>query len=307
MPQSLGRRLTAPGTADPALDEDGADGRTAEHRRLLAALGAVPEALAAAPRHDSLDAVLGWLAREAVDRFGFDRVMVLGLEDDRLAVRSTVFRDRPEEAAEAHENACRYPVELRPGGLEVEMLRRRAPALVDTRDDDRVWRPIVDHIHTPGYVASPVLAFDRVVATIHADACYSGRESTVPDRSVLGLLAQVSGVMLERALLAEELTRLRTAVRLSAGQMLALTAADGLAEPAAATPVAGAAPAAPDRSGLTAREREVLELLARGMTSAEIARRLVVSVDTVKVHARNILRKLGASTRAEAVARFLRG
>jgi DNA-binding NarL/FixJ family response regulator len=53
---------------------------------------------------------------------------------------------------------------------------------------------------------------------------------------------------------------------------------------------------------LTGREREVLTLLAAGLTNVEIARRLTVSVSTVKVHLRGICSKLGAANRAEAVA-----
>jgi two-component system response regulator DevR len=52
---------------------------------------------------------------------------------------------------------------------------------------------------------------------------------------------------------------------------------------------------------LTAREREVLELLSRGMSNVEIGKKLFISDTTVKFHVGNILRKLGVSRRAEAV------
>lgn len=55
--------------------------------------------------------------------------------------------------------------------------------------------------------------------------------------------------------------------------------------------------------GLTEREREVLDLVARGLTNAEIARRLVVSDKTVRNHVSNVFAKLQVAGRAEAVAR----
>jgi DNA-binding NarL/FixJ family response regulator len=57
---------------------------------------------------------------------------------------------------------------------------------------------------------------------------------------------------------------------------------------------------------LTKREREVLELLAGGSTNAVIAEALHIGEGTVKYHVKNVLRKLGATSRADAVARALR-
>jgi DNA-binding CsgD family transcriptional regulator len=57
-----------------------------------------------------------------------------------------------------------------------------------------------------------------------------------------------------------------------------------------------------DTSVLTPREREVLKLVARGLSNRDIARRLVLSEHTVHRHLANILRKLGLSSRAAAAA-----
>lgn len=62
------------------------------------------------------------------------------------------------------------------------------------------------------------------------------------------------------------------------------------------------APAAPVGESLSAREREVLELVARGTSNREIARELFISEATVKTHLTHIFGKLGAKDRAAAVA-----
>jgi len=57
---------------------------------------------------------------------------------------------------------------------------------------------------------------------------------------------------------------------------------------------------------LTAREREILQLLADGMSNADVASKLFISQETVKSHVRHILAKLEADTRTHAVAIALR-
>ena len=78
------------------------------------------------------------------------------------------------------------------------------------------------------------------------------------------------------------------------------------------SPAPGGAPAGPAaRSGalpglvepLSAREREVLTLLAQGLTNQEIAAQLIVAPGTIKAHTAAIYRKLDAANRTEAAAR----
>ncbi|MDE2052513.1 MAG: response regulator transcription factor, partial [Gammaproteobacteria bacterium] len=54
---------------------------------------------------------------------------------------------------------------------------------------------------------------------------------------------------------------------------------------------------------LTPREAQILDAIADGLTNKAIARRLGISLHTVKFHVESVFRKLGASTRTEAVAK----
>ncbi|WP_170298426.1 helix-turn-helix transcriptional regulator [Agromyces allii] len=71
----------------------------------------------------------------------------------------------------------------------------------------------------------------------------------------------------------------------------------------AESPTADAVEAAAAVDELTTRERQVLELIAEGLSNRQIGERLYISGKTVSVHVSAILRKLGASTRAEAAFR----
>jgi DNA-binding CsgD family transcriptional regulator len=64
---------------------------------------------------------------------------------------------------------------------------------------------------------------------------------------------------------------------------------------------------APERVPLTPREREIVTLLALGLTGEEIAEKLVISPETVRIHVRNARRRLGAKTRAHAIALAIKG
>ncbi|MFJ1899804.1 MULTISPECIES: response regulator [unclassified Streptomyces] len=109
------------------------------------------------------------------------------------------------------------------------------------------------------------------------------------------LRAGADGFLLKRARPAE----IVNAVRLVAE-------GESLLFPAAVRQLAAAygtnrAREAMDRASLTEREAAVLRLMARGLSNAEIADRLVVGVQTVKTHVSAVLAKLGARDRTQAV------
>jgi DNA-binding NarL/FixJ family response regulator len=99
------------------------------------------------------------------------------------------------------------------------------------------------------------------------------------------LLAAVHAIAAGDALLSPSVTR--TVI-----ERLARGAADDEASAAADTD---------GLADLTAREREVLDLLARGLSNAEIAAALVIEESTVKTHVKRVLTKLGLRDRVQAV------
>jgi ATP/maltotriose-dependent transcriptional regulator MalT len=111
-----------------------------------------------------------------------------------------------------------------------------------------------------------------------------------------------AGARFEAALTQLELARCLDALgRGKAGEDLARSAHAALTELGA-----GAREPEPPLPELTAREREVLGLLAEGLTNQQIGDRLVVSEHTVHRHVTSILRKLGVPSRAAAAAQAVR-
>lgn len=69
----------------------------------------------------------------------------------------------------------------------------------------------------------------------------------------------------------------------------------------------GARPGEPSQLGtLTPRELEVLQMIAFGVTNAEAARRLHLSVHAIKFHLAAVYRRLGVANRTEAAVAYLR-
>jgi DNA-binding NarL/FixJ family response regulator len=104
------------------------------------------------------------------------------------------------------------------------------------------------------------------------------------------LRAGASGFLLKRARPAEVLAAIRV-----------VAAGESLLFPAAIRRLAAAYGERTPPADLTEREAEVLRLMARGLSNAEIAGELVLGVQTVKTHVGNVLTKLGARDRTQAV------
>ena len=112
------------------------------------------------------------------------------------------------------------------------------------------------------------------------------------------LRAGATGFLLKRARPAEVIRAIRL---VAAGESLVFPAA--IRELAARHAPAEAAGGGLADAGLTEREREVLRLMAEGLSNAEIAVQLVVGTETVKTHVARVLAKLDARDRTQAVIR----
>ena len=194
------------------------------------------------------------------------------------------------------------PVVLRAATYEAEVLARPQTLIVDVaRSGPRAAPRLAELLGWRSYVLAAITLRGETVGLLHGDRSSEARPLVEFDRELVDLFAGGLANVLERALLEQTLQRHRAELG-SAARFLARWLGASSAQPAAAPPVAAdPRPADP----LTARELEVLRLLAQGHTNRAIAGRLVIGEGTVKYHVKNILRKLRARSRAEAVARYL--
>jgi DNA-binding CsgD family transcriptional regulator len=192
---------------------------------------------------------------------------------------------------------------------EAEMIRRRIPIRVSGAE--RPLHSAVERLVGHGaYIAAPIVSGRRVIGLIHADRSSQPDELTDSDRDHLALFAEQFGLLHDRAVLAEEIERRSRAVARLSRQMLTGLTSMEQREPQLAPPepLRLDVPAETPQTRLellTARERQILELIAAGETNRSIASELVLSENTVKTHVAKATRKLHARSRGDAVARYL--
>lgn len=265
------------------------------------------------------DALLANVCRAAVEACGFERVMLSKIDDGKwrpwhsyaraVGLPERAFLEWMREAPE---------IQLSHMMLESELVRRREPVIVhDASTDPRVYRPLAVAATQTSYVAAPVVSGDRVIGLLHADN--GGRSVDELDRDVLAYFAVGFAQIFERAVLLARLRDQRVEVLQAmrsveavldelASTQVALATREEATTLAVARPAraAGANRAPELGAALTARELEVLALMATGATNERIAQRLVIGTQTVKSHVKQILRKLRVENRAEAISQYLR-
>jgi len=268
-----------------------------EYVRRSDALEGVRDAVVRLGEIGSPQGIIDRAAEELGASSEFERVLISEvLADSAFEVRSSWCRQvEPPEGLIGTRVKLEYPL------IEQEVASRQTVTMVEVAAArSRSAAQLVDALGWERYVVAALTVGGSTVGLLHADA--AGRPLDAVDVEVMGRFTEGLAGVFERAVLRETLRlhhrQLGSAVKWLNGRVGQLTT-DWTAAAAA-----GAGSAALD--ALTARELEVLRLLARGNTNLAIADALVVREGTVKYHVKNILRKLGATSRADAVSRYVR-
>lgn len=205
-------------------------------------------------------------------------VRVLVLADDPLMRAGLA-------ALLAQQAGCEVTGQAAPGD---DLLAEVAAAQADLVVADLGWQPAA----ALAQLAAQVVALPPTLLLLPSDTNTAGLAVSAWQAGIRGLIARRAA---PEAILAAARSLLHGQVVLTADL------ADDLLLPAAPPGTASTLAEA-----LTAREDEVLQLLAEGMTNRAIAQRLAISEHTVKFHVNAILGKLGAQSRADAVMRATR-
>ncbi|WP_205698814.1 helix-turn-helix transcriptional regulator [Conexibacter sp. SYSU D00693] len=254
---------------------------------------------------------------EACAFCGFDRAVVLTVEDGVLRAAGNAV---DHEACDLlRRTALATPTPLESGSDEAELVRRADDG---RRTGTRGASVLQQALGLEQFVLAPIVPETRTVALLVVDR--HEPEVALEERVRVEVYAGLIGVALERAVLRARLAELSAEFRhlatsaMAMGQEALLSPVtmstdlgwgavfprSDLRSPAAAWPAGVAAPGGP-AAELTSREVEIMELLVLGRSNRVIAAELHLSPETVKSHVARLLRKLGATNRAEAVGRYL--
>jgi DNA-binding NarL/FixJ family response regulator len=233
----------------------------------------------------------------------FDVVLVSSLEGASIRAQALWLRDdgasaeRKRRELEHRAIALGYPL------IEAEVAQRHKPTLVSMSASGRRAAPdLAAVLGWDAYCVAEISLDRSAIGLLHAARQDAGALDDL-DLELVSRYADGLGQTFERAVLRDQLQRrriqLQTAADWIAGQLLALSPATRITG-AAADPFEGEL-----AEVLTPREVDVLQLVARGQSNHRIAATLMIGEGTVKYHIKNILRKLQARTRAEAVSRYM--
>lgn len=261
-------------------------------------------------------------ATELVTSCGFERALITRMVAPATMVATAWHADPDPADFDRRLTLWReHPPGVNHLHFEGELIRRRRAGLVrNAPTHPLTYKPVITALACESYVAAPLTPGAQVEGMIHADRPSTGVDEV--DRAVLGAFAEGLSLALERGTIAERVRSHEQALRGLLGQADGFleTLVDGTFDLIVPTPDSGepvrATSARRDTSStavpmgilsqLTRREIEVLDMMSSGATNAAIGEALIISEVTVKSHVQHILRKLRASNRAEASARYVR-
>jgi LuxR family transcriptional regulator, regulator of acetate metabolism len=286
--------------------------------RRLAGLTNVQVALARLRAVSTTEEMMSRAPRALCEQCGFTAAALERIADGgRIMPVSAFHKEDPDWEAKFIESLTNeYELHLDGSPLESEMVRRRSAVIVhDAFNDPRTPQEVLRVSGTTSYVAAPIMPEGRVIGFLHATHLST---VDVVDRDILWAFAEGYGYALERTILVERLyqhgehmrdllrstDKLLEQLREADLQIVSATHMDETSRTTRFTPFT--APQSAIHDLLTRREIEIIELMADGETNKKIAARVIVSEGTVKAHVRQILRKLKAANRAEAVSQYTR-
>ena len=299
------------------------------HADVLMATGRWPEA------ERALETALAAHARQYVPELGTATAAAMAelrVRQGRLAEAEQLLAGREEHPASLRALARLRMAEGRPGVAVALLERGLAATEGDAIREAQLFAPLVDARLASGHVEGAEAAAAELVelarssgsrvvgaradlATAHV-ALAAGREAAEPARRALAEFSRLAmpldtgeaRLALARALAAEAPDLARDEARTAFAAFQELGASRAMDAAAAVLRDLGAGTAGRPRTygELTAREREVLALLAKGMSNARIAQALFISEKTAGHHVSRILAKLGVGNRAEAAAHAAR-
>jgi DNA-binding CsgD family transcriptional regulator len=247
-------------------------------------------------------------AEELCHSCGFARSLIFSVDDERMTPAGA------SGDAESESVVWGAALSLAELPLESELLRRRMPLLVD---DVGAMRSVGALWGSTSYVAAPVMPQGAVVGVLYADRRGQHRAVDALDRATLAAFAEGFGFAFQATVLSTRLRVQHDQVRdmlRSTEQLFDEFIAEERRRVDHADSLRAAHHTASFLEGsssrleqvLTPREIDVIQLLAAGETNAGVASRLAITEGTAKWHVKQILRKLRAANRAEAVSRYLR-
>lgn len=259
----------------------------------------------------STDELVSRLPSTVVD-LGYMRALFSWVHGDRWIAHSAHSVHGAEESRILVEAGQQRPLQNVRKLFEGEMLeQRRAIFGQGIKGSARVHPELGRVTGSEAFVAAPLVVDNQVVGFISLDVNLATGTVTPYDRDIISLFCTGAGIALERLRALERMVSWQDEVAQNISALQTTLGKLGSRGPAGlnSEPV-GLKPGQPVSetigelwsTPLTRREEQVLDLLARGLSNAQIGDRLFITEGTAKSHVKNVLRKLGVSNRTEAAS-----